>query len=598
MKARHIPAFALLLAVLLAPNLANAHEEYGNAPGPLAAIESAVETGRISEAEGLLYKVYAVQGSELLPAEYIPAETIPAKCGAQIFLEAKKNLEQMPEAIRQQTAMAMVRPNLPEYIDTTHFRIHYSTSGGSIIYGWPNTAYRDAVMDACEASWSFYHVTQNWPPPPSDGGSGGGSGLIDCYVTSLSGVYGYAEAESPAGQHVNDYTGFFVIDNDYAGFGYVDRTEPMKVTVAHELHHVVQFGLNAFGASWWMENTSTFMEDEVYDAIDDNYNYLNCYFGVPWERLQNFNGCYEYACFVWPTYIKENWSHSVVRNVWVDYADLTNIYTCFDNNFAPYGKNLDTAMAEWTRWNIFTGTRDDGNHYIEGGPYNRYVNIDNDVTIYPQYDLHPTGYKEPKGLGTNYTRFRPNPGSTDDRIDITYRGPDCSYDHVIHFARKFAGEETYEEYEVVVDGAGNATIELGNWDDTEWLFMSAPMKRACGALTRDFSFDVETSQDPTGLDDLARPTRVIRLDQNNPNPFRPKTSIGYALRVDAPVRIDIFDATGRHVRRLVDGVQPAGEYKIAWFGADDQGHAVPNGLYFYSMEANGQKQVRKMLIVD
>jgi hypothetical protein len=169
---------------------------------------------------------------------------------------------------------------------------------------------------------------------------------------------------------------------------------------------------------------------------------------------------------------------------------------------------------------------------------------------------------------------------------------------VIHIARKFVGEEICEEYEETVDGSGNASITLNRWDETEWLFMSTPMKSGCGSIGRDFSFDAVTSQDPTGIDDIAQPVRVIRLDQNSPNPFRPKTTIGYALSVDGHVRVDIFEPSGRHVRTLVDGEQPAGEYQIAWFGADDLGRAVPNGVYFYTLQAAGQTAKRKMLVLD
>jgi hypothetical protein len=46
------------------------------------------------------------------------------------------------------------------------------------------------------------------------------------------------------------------------------------VTAAHEFHHAVQFAYDAFEDGWIMEASSTWIEDEVYDAVNDNRQYL------------------------------------------------------------------------------------------------------------------------------------------------------------------------------------------------------------------------------------------------------------------------------------------------------------------------------------
>lgn len=597
MKLRRALVLLVWLAAVAALPATASHEEAQ--PASLQLIEEARASGSIGESEALLYKLYAVNKSAKLPRQFAVEETIPLKCATQVYLEARLALDEMPSHVRQEAENFMARPSLDSFIDTAHFRVHFASSGVNMIYGWPNTAYRDSVAAACEKSWTFYHTTKGWPVPPSDGTAGGGSNLIDCYVTNLSGVYGYTEAESGVpGGYQNDYTSFFVIDNDYAGFGYPTPYPPMQVTVAHEYHHVVQMGLNANGAGWFMENTSTFMEDEVYDAVNDNYNYLSCYFGVPYTRLHSTNGCWEYACFIWPTYLSENWDHSVIRDVWLHLAQYLNVYTAFDTILAPYGKNLDTGVAEWTRWNVYTGTRDDGDHYIEGAAYNRYVNYDNSINTYPRTDVHPSTSKMPQGLGANYTRFLKQSGSVDNKIIVTYDMLNaCSYNHVISFVRKFQNQSVWEEYDVPVDAAGHAVFELTRWDETEYMFMVVPMKRACGSTGKDFKFSVRTEQ-AADAQDLVVPTRIVRLDQNQPNPFNPVTSIRYALGQEEDVRIDIHDAAGRHVRTLVDGLQSAGEHQIRWFGSDDGGRVVPAGLYFYTVRAGGESVTRKMIMLE
>lgn len=79
----------------------------------------------------------------------------------------------------------------------------------------------------------------------------------------------------------------------------------------------------------------------------------------------------------------------------------------------------------------------------------------------------------------------------------------------------------------------------------------------------------------------------------SPNPFSRSTSISYALSETGPVRLDVFDAAGRRVSRLVDTVRPAGLHQATWDGRDGYGRAVPAGLYFARVvTASGARTTR------
>ena len=63
-------------------------------------------------------------------------------------------------------------------------------------------------------------------------------------------------------------------------------TDAMRATVAHEFNHSIQFGygaLTGFGSvdSVFVEGGATWMEDEVFDTSNDNYNYLWPSFTTP-----------------------------------------------------------------------------------------------------------------------------------------------------------------------------------------------------------------------------------------------------------------------------------------------------------------------------
>ena len=74
-----------------------------------------------------------------------------------------------------------------------------------------------------------------------------------------------------------DLSAYCVLDNDFAPAQFPGSTTPdeaLRVTAAHEFFHAVQFGYDAYEDGWFMEGTAVWMEDEVYDGIDDNHQYL------------------------------------------------------------------------------------------------------------------------------------------------------------------------------------------------------------------------------------------------------------------------------------------------------------------------------------
>ncbi len=72
------------------------------------------------------------------------------------------------------------------------------------------------------------------------------------------------------------------------------------------------------------------------------------------------------------------------------------------------------------------------------------------------------------------------------------------------------------------------------------------------------------------------PTRLV-LNQNNPNPFNPSTSISFALPEGGRVALRIYDAQGHLVRTLVDGDLPAANHVYDWDGKDSSGLSVGLG---------------------
>lgn len=88
--------------------------------------------------------------------------------------------------------------------------------------------------------------------------------------------------------------------------------------------------------------------------------------------------------------------------------------------------------------------------------------------------------------------------------------------------------------------------------------------------------------------------RRLALDQNQPNPFNPSTSIAFEIPRDTRVQLRVFDLRGRLVRVLKDETMQAGRHVIQWKGRDESGRSVASGAYFYELRVDGERRVRKM----
>lgn len=102
---------------------------------------------------------------------------------------------------------------------------------------------------------------------------------------------------------------------------------------------------------------------------------------------------------------------------------------------------------------------------------------------------------------------------------------------------------------------------------------------------------------PVGVGQLETESRVMRLEQNSPNPFRSETILGFRIPRPTAAEISIFDASGREVMSTGSINYEPGIHNFAWDGRDNDGELVPSGSYFYRLEASDFLQTRKMVLV-
>jgi hypothetical protein len=155
---------------------------------------------------------------------------------------------------------------------------------------------------------------------PLPDGRRGGNPKLDVYLKDIGsdGLYGYCAPERRHRTAPRTASGFCVLDDDFAEFSGT-RTGNMQVTAAHELFHAVQYAYDYREDAWFMESTSTWVEERLADAVDDNRAYLSAgQLRRPRTPLDLFSsgGTNQYGNWIWWEHLSQRLGRSVVRQVW------------------------------------------------------------------------------------------------------------------------------------------------------------------------------------------------------------------------------------------------------------------------------------------
>lgn len=82
------------------------------------------------------------------------------------------------------------------------------------------------------------------------------------------------------------------------------------------------------------------------------------------------------------------------------------------------------------------------------------------------------------------------------------------------------------------------------------------------------------------------------LLSNYPNPFNPTTVIKYSIPKRMNIKLIVFDALGREVKELVNGIVDKGEHEVMFSGSE-----LSSGIYFYKIIAENYVNTQKMILI-
>lgn len=108
-----------------------------------------------------------------------------------------------------------------------------------------------------------------------------------------------------------------------------------------------------------------------------------------------------------------------------------------------------------------------------------------------------------------------------------------------------------------------------------------------------YNIAIDTNENPVNItaENSLIPDKNY-LHQNYPNPFNPSTNINFDLKDNGAISLDVYDVSGKLVRRIFGGFLSAGTYNIN-FNASGLG----SGIYFCRMQSGDFVQVNKLILV-
>jgi hypothetical protein len=250
--------------------------------------------------------------------------------GTMALLDLRLALPRLTGPDRRQALGLLARPT--DHPDVNHeaYRVPAKKKcSGHICIHWvpttsdapPSKRWVNTMLTLMNNVWHYEVDKLGYLPPLSDG-QRGGDARYDVYLKELfdQGLYGLSVPERPSAADPRLYSGYLVIDNDFARsqFG-AKPIETARVTAAHEFFHAIQFRYDVIEDRWLMESSATWMEDQFADESNDNRQYLT--FGqlahpnAPLDTYRS-DGFQQYGNWPFYEYLSEHYGRGIVRSIW------------------------------------------------------------------------------------------------------------------------------------------------------------------------------------------------------------------------------------------------------------------------------------------
>lgn len=513
------------------------------------------------------------------PFDFKPFDT--GKCGFRLYVEAGKNWDKFDEIQKSNIKRSLERPKLQTSIlsPSGKFRIHFDTTGvnepflfneyGRIPGSWK--MYVDSVAKYVDSVYNVIVNLMGFEFNFNDDTLGGG-GEYDIYIQNLSeGLYGetvfdYSNPLPKIGA-AKRFLSYIRIDNSYYESSYYTRgINALKVTLAHEFGHAVQ--LLSYGLweddIWFYEMTSTWLEEAVFDDVNDYYAYLPRFFKFTRTSIYLHDG---YDLSILGLFLQERFTHRVIVKAWENIRNYQPLLS-LELSLNSFNSSLKREFVEFSLWNYYTGRRAKPGYYKEGANY-------------PEVKLET----QPIIITSNEAIVNNSAGALSTQYYMFIWGSDtivAIISNVNLNSAFFRSEDEFIfQYHITAGSYTEGYTPLGNG-------LKARLK-------------VPDFDNWGSLNILNSQVALVKTDEVFPNPF-------YADGVEKiliPVGVGTEEVEMRIFTIGFDLVYSGkfkpefnfGNYYISWNGRDNSGEIVKTGVYIYWVRFGDGERIGKFVLI-
>lgn len=102
---------------------------------------------------------------------------------------------------------------------------------------------------------------------------------------------------------------------------------------------------------------------------------------------------------------------------------------------------------------------------------------------------------------------------------------------------------------------------------------------------------------PVAVEDNANIAPLaLSLHNPYPNPSTADVKLCYSLKDDALISATVYNLKGQLIRQIDNHYRNRGDYELDWNAKDDNGNAVPTGMYLLRITTPNESQYKKVLI--
>ena len=496
---------------------------------------------------------------------------------------------------------------LNKIYDSGMFRFHYTNSGFhsvnmTDINGNNISDYIESLAKIFNEVSTVLHDQMGYLKPPGDGyyestRDKGGSAHYDVYVRNLSPrYYGYVQPEeyaqgkgdneqSGSVLEVNAFTSYMAIRNNYQNFP-LDEADNIKVTAAHEYFHAIQFGYDGWEKPWLLEASAVWMEEEIYDYINDCYQYMKNWFDYPHRSLDE-SGYHWYGSFIFFEYLEQHMGGNAIIRQIMEKSVKSNSRNKDGSHLAIHDALKQTGFSFQQALNgmavanmVMSSLPSAGNFsYEEAEFYPVEGPAIFNVTNFQSGNRDTVESTNLARFGSQYVKI-----VSDKPVQVDLMNTSGSFSDLQLNAILKRNDESY-----LVISSPSINIDP---TDLKSIHLSVVSQDSIGN-NWDYKLIVKDGKPGTG----SNVPKDFTLTNPYPNPFNGSVKLLIYILKESLVTVDVIDLSGRIVSRLHRGTLTSGNHQLSWNGKDEVGNAISSGVYYIKVVGPSTQEWRPVTFV-